>query len=104
MRHPSIQGPPPSRVMAIFETGATVFQLARSATIAELAVHLARLAGQHDGALVSVEIRVDQTRTGARAKTDHGGHARANDAVAIPPWVMIESGRRARRSSGHRGG
>jgi hypothetical protein len=47
-----------NRVMAMFESGAAVFELPRAATFADLAGRLAHLSEGHDGALMSVDVRV----------------------------------------------
>ena len=47
-----------NRVMAVFESSAAVFELPRAATLEDLAGRLAHLSAGHDGALVSVDVRV----------------------------------------------
>jgi hypothetical protein len=44
--------------MAVFESSAAVFELPRAATLEDLAGRLAHLSEGHDGALVSVDVRV----------------------------------------------
>jgi len=47
-----------NRVMAVFESSSALFELPRTATFAELAGRLAHLSEGHDGALISVDVRV----------------------------------------------
>lgn len=58
MQYPHIQHPTQNRVMAMFESSAAVFELPRAATLEELAGRLAHLCERHDGALISVDVRV----------------------------------------------
>ena len=51
-----------NRVMAVFESSAAVFELPRAATLADLAGRLAHLSEGHDGALMSVDVRVGTRR------------------------------------------
>jgi hypothetical protein len=50
--------PPLNRVTAAFETGAISFELPLAATLEDLAARLADLGDRHDGALVSVDVRM----------------------------------------------
>ncbi len=47
-----------NRVMAVFESSAAIFELPRAATLEDLAGRLAHLSERHDGALMSVDVRV----------------------------------------------
>jgi hypothetical protein len=58
VQHPLIGHPTQNRVMAMFESSAAVFELPRAATLEDLAGRLARLSERHDGALISVDVRV----------------------------------------------
>ena len=44
--------------MAVFESSAAVFDLPKAATLEDLAGRLAHLSEGHDGALVSIDVRV----------------------------------------------
>jgi hypothetical protein len=58
MQNPHIEHPTQNRVMAVFESSAAVFELPRAATLEDLAGRLAHLSERHDGALISVNVRV----------------------------------------------
>jgi hypothetical protein len=58
MQNPHIVHPTQNRVMAVFESSAAVFELPRTATLEDLAGRLAHLSEQHDGTLISVDVRV----------------------------------------------
>ena len=58
VQHPHIGYPTQNRVMAMFESSAAVFELPRAATLEDLAGRLAHLSERHDGALISVDVRV----------------------------------------------
>ena len=58
MQNAHIEHPIQNRVMAMFESSAAVFELPRTATLETLADRLARLSERHDGALISVDVRV----------------------------------------------
>jgi hypothetical protein len=51
-----------NRVMAMFDSSAAVFELPQAATLEELAGRLAHLSEGHDGALISVDVRVGTRR------------------------------------------
>jgi hypothetical protein len=58
VQNPHIEHPTQNRVMAMFESSAAVFELPRAATLEDLAGRLAHLSERHDGALISVDVRV----------------------------------------------
>ncbi len=58
VQNPHIEHPTQNRVMAVFESSAAVFELPRAATLEHLAGRLAHLSERHDGALISVNVRV----------------------------------------------
>lgn len=60
MQNPHHNHATQNRVMAVFECGASVFELPRAATLEDLAGRLAHLSERHDGALVSVDVRVGE--------------------------------------------
>jgi hypothetical protein len=62
-----------NRVMAVFESSAAVFELPRTATFAELAGRLAHLSEGHDGALMSVDVRVSSRYARADKSSLHAG-------------------------------
>jgi hypothetical protein len=62
MQDPHIGQATQNRVMAVFESSAAVFELPRAATLEELAGRLAHLSEGHDGALMSVDVRVGLRR------------------------------------------
>jgi hypothetical protein len=51
-----------NRVMALFDSSAVVFELPQAATLEDLAGRLAHLSEGHDGALISVDVRVGARR------------------------------------------
>lgn len=51
-----------NRVMAMFDSSAAVFELPQAATLEDLAGRLAHLSEGHDGALISVDVRVGTRR------------------------------------------
>ena len=58
MQRLRIERPKQSRVKAVFESSAAFFELPRAATLEDLAGRLAYLSERHDGALISVDVRV----------------------------------------------
>ena len=62
MQDPHIGHATQNRVMAVFESSAAVFELPRAATLEDLAGRLAHLSEGHDGALISVDVRVGPRR------------------------------------------
>ena len=58
VQNPQIEHPTQNRVMAVFEASAAFFELPRAATREDLAGRLAHLSERHDGALMSVDVRV----------------------------------------------
>lgn len=48
----------PNRVTAVFERGRLCFEIARDATLAQLAEQLSRLGERHGGMPLSVDVRV----------------------------------------------
>jgi hypothetical protein len=50
---------PKNRVMALFEGSAISFDMAPATSLLDLAERLSGLGGRHDGALISVTVRVD---------------------------------------------
>jgi hypothetical protein len=58
VQNPHIEHPTQNRVTAMFESSAAVFELPRGATLEDLAGRLAHLSERHDGALISVDVRV----------------------------------------------
>ena len=53
-----IERPTQTRVLAVFETSAALFELPRVATLEDLAGRLARLSERHGEALISVDVRL----------------------------------------------
>ena len=62
MQRLRIERPKQNRVIAVFESSAAFFELPRAATLEDLAGHLAHLSERHDGALISVDVRVSSER------------------------------------------
>ena len=58
MQHPRTERPTQTRVLAVFETSAAVFELPQVATLEDLAGRLAHLSERHGGALISVDVRL----------------------------------------------
>jgi hypothetical protein len=69
-----------NRVMAVFASSAAVFDLPPAATFEELAGRLAHLSEGHDGALISVDVRVGPRHGNNRSSLRLGAPVDRRDA------------------------
>jgi hypothetical protein len=58
MQHLNIERQPQNGVMAMFDTSTLSFDIAPAATFEDLAERLARRRHRHDGALISVAVKI----------------------------------------------
>jgi hypothetical protein len=97
VQNPHIDHAPQTRVMAVFESSAAVFELPQAATLEDLAGRLAHLSEGHDGALMSVDVRV-----GSRYATNKPSlqTEALSDPREKPPATLLRRGQRRFVSGG----